>query len=310
MVIRRLCSSSVALATLFLASGSAAAQKGPALPDLLKLAAGYLAQYSEHLGAVAADEEYMQYETSGGHMRTPKRINTHVVWLGVSEGAVESFRDVVGIDSVPVRPKDERLLDLFRTPKDASRPRAQEMTDNSVRQYIDGNLHLLDQAALALEFLRAANQEHSTFKLEGVKDMNGAQVAVLKFTEKAQPRLVPAPENAPAVGRFWIETTTGTVRQTELGLTARGFNVHTVVKYAAGGATSLWLPAEMMQQCQVSGGMSSIVGGMGAGGGNSVQQELEGRATYTNYRRVPVDLTKLKIATRRAESATRPVEAR
>jgi hypothetical protein len=294
MVIRTLCSLSGALAALFLASGSAAAQKGPALPDVLKLATDYLAQYAERLGAVAADEEYMQYETSTGRMSTPKRINAHVVWLGVSEGAVESFRDVVGIDSVPVRPKDERLFDLFKTPRDASRPQAEEMTDNSVRQYIDGNLHLLDQAMLAVEFLRAANQEHSTFKLEGVKTMNGAQVAVLKFNEKAQPRLVPSPENAAAVGRFWIEMATGTVRQTELGLTARRFNVHTVVKYAADGATSLWLPVEMTQQCQVSGGMSSVVGGMGTGGGNSVRQELEGRAIYTRYRRVPVDLTKLK----------------
>ena len=230
MIIRTLCSLSVAFAALFLASGSAAGQKGPALPDILKLGADYLAQYAERLGAVAADEEYTQYETSTGRMSTPKRINAHVVWLGVSDGAVESFRDVVGIDSVPVRPKDQRLLDLFRAPKDASRPQAQEMTDLSVRQYIDGNLHLLDQATLALEFLRAANQEHSAFKLEGVKTMNGAQMAVLKFTEKAQPRLVPSSENAAAVGRFWIETATGTVRQTELGLTARGFNVHTSVK--------------------------------------------------------------------------------
>lgn len=294
MVIRLLCSLSVALAALFLASGSAAAQKGPGLPDLLKLSADYLAQYAERLGAVAADEEYVQYETTTGRMTTPKRVNAHVVWLGVSEGAVENFRDVVGIDSVPVRPKDERLLDLFKTPKDASRPQAQEMTDNSVRQYIDGNLHLLDQAMLAFEFLRAANQERSTFKLEGVKNMNSAQVAVLKFNERAQPRLVPSPEHAPAVGRFWIETATGTVRQAELGLSARGFNVHTVVKYAADGATSLWLPVEMVQHCQVSGGMSSVGSNMGAGGGYSVRQELEGRATYTNYRRVPVDLTKLK----------------
>jgi hypothetical protein len=42
MIIRTLCSLSVAFAALFLASGSAAAQKGPALPDILKLAADYL----------------------------------------------------------------------------------------------------------------------------------------------------------------------------------------------------------------------------------------------------------------------------
>src|SRR5579859_3504257 len=37
------------------------AQKAPALPDLLKVAGDYVTQYAHQLGAVAADEEFMQY---------------------------------------------------------------------------------------------------------------------------------------------------------------------------------------------------------------------------------------------------------
>ena len=86
------------------------------------------------------------------------------------------------------------------------------------------------------------------------------------------------------------------IRQTvdELGLTARGYTVHVTVKYTTDAATSLVLPLEMTQHCQVSGGMSSVTSNMGAYGGMSVRQELEGRASYSNYRRVPVDLTRLK----------------
>jgi hypothetical protein len=63
--------------------------------------------------------------------------------------------------------------------------------------------------------------------------MNGAQVAVLKFTEKDMPRVVPTPEDTPAAGRFWIDAASGAVRQTELTLTSRSFTFRATVKYAS-----------------------------------------------------------------------------
>src|SRR5947209_758283 len=73
------------------------AQKAPALPDSLTLAGDYLTQYAHQLGAVAADEEFTQYETSSGRMGTPKRVNSHILLLGQADGTIGSFRDVVGI---------------------------------------------------------------------------------------------------------------------------------------------------------------------------------------------------------------------
>jgi hypothetical protein len=293
MAVRSLHWMAATVAATVLSSGSAGAGTSPSVADLLKLAADYLSQYAQRLGAVAADEDYVQYETSAGKTNTPRRLSAHVVWLGVGDG-LEDFRDVVAIDAKSLRPADERLLGLFRTPTGASLDAAREMTSDGVRHYIERNLRVLDAPSLALEFLRAANQPRSTFTLEGVKTLNGAQIAVLKFVETATPRVIPTPEDAPAIGRFWVDAASGTVRQTELGFTARAFNFHTTVKYASDAATTLWLPVVMTLDCRVSGPGSSPINYMGANGGYSAHQELSGRATYGHYRQVPVDLAKLR----------------
>ena len=285
---------SVLIAMFMVGPGALRAQKGPTVPELLKLAGDYLTQYSEKLGAVAAEEEYLQYETSSGKMETPKRLNTDVVWLGRADGSVESFRDVVALDHVPVRTKDERLLALFRSPSAASLSQAKQLTDDSVRHYLDMNMHVLDDPMLALEYLRPSNQERSTFKIEGVKNATGAQVATVKFNEKGTDRIISSPENAAAVGRFWIDTASGAVRQTELGLGGRSSRIFVTVKYAADTASGLWLPADMSQQVSVSGGTSQAVNYMGANGGYSGHQSLEGHATYAKYRQIPVDPAKLR----------------
>lgn len=286
----------VAAAFVFAITAGTAAprgQKGPAVEDVVKLGGDYLAQYSQKLGAVAAEEEYMQYETSSGQMGVPKRVISDVVWIGTGNG-VEGFRDVIAIDRVATRPKDDRLFGLFKTPSPGALTQARQMTEDAVHQYLDPNLHVLDQPMLALQFLLAANQARSTFKLEGVKNGNGAQVATVKFNEKGAERLVPSFENGPAVGRFWIDTVTGTVRQTEIGFGGRNSNIHVTVKYALDQASGLWLPSELSQQSSVSGGSSSAGSNMGGGGGYSGHQSAEGHATYTKFRQTALDVSKLR----------------
>jgi hypothetical protein len=226
-------------------------------------------------------------------MGVPKRVISDVVWVGYG-GVVEGFRDVTAIDKAATRAKDDRLLKLFTAPSDNSLPQARQLTEDAVRQYLDANLHLLDQPMLALQFLRGAMQERSTFKLEGVKSSNGAQIASVKFTEKGSDRLVPSFENAAAIGRFLIDTASGTVRQAELGFGGRSSNVHGTVKFALDAATGLWLPSEASQQAAASGGSSSAGSNMGAGGGYSGHQAAEGRATYTKYRQSAIDTSKLR----------------
>jgi hypothetical protein len=261
----------------------ALAQKAPALPDLLKITADAVAQYAQ-LGTVAADEEFTQYETSSGHMSTPKRLNSVVVLYPQGDGAIVSFRDIAGIDTVPVRAKDDRLAALFQNPTDASVAHAQDLTEEAVKAYYSSNLHLLDRPMLALELVRAANQGNSTFKIEGMKNTDGAQVVVIKFNEKGTGHLM---TDASAIGRVWIDPATGAVHQTELGFVAKAANIHATVKFAKDAQLGQFVPSELFEQVEASsagGGMSDMGGGGNMGG----RQAVEGRARYSGYRRIGV----------------------
>ena len=198
------------------------------------------------------------------------------------------------IDNAPVRQRDDRLLALFKTVAATSVQQATDLNEDAVRHYLSPNLHALDQPLIALEFLVKENQERSTFKLESVKSMNGAQVAIVKFNERGTERLVPSAEGGPAVGRVWIDVATGTVRQSELGLVGKVANITVTVKYAADEATGLWLPVEMVQHFDISSGGSGASSNMGSGAGYGAHQSLEGRATYTKFRQVPIDLSRIR----------------
>jgi hypothetical protein len=257
------------------------AQKGPALPDVLKAAGDYVTQYAHQLGAVAADEEFAQYETSSGRMGTPKRVNSVIVLFGQDDGTIGNFRDVVAIDSVPVRPKDDRLAALFKTPNATSIGGAEAMTDDAVKAYISPGLHVLDKPTVALDLLRADNQANYTYKIESMKNLNGVQVAVVKFNEKGKGHLMP---DASAVGRYWIDPATGAVLQTELGFSAQNANVHGIVKFTKDAQLGLLVPSELSETVEASArgtGMSD----MGGGGDSGQHQALEGRATYAKYRK-------------------------
>jgi hypothetical protein len=276
-----------ALSAAGLASVIVQAQKAPALPDLLQVSADYLVQYSQRLSAIATQEHYLQYETSSDQIRAPRRLSADFVLVGLEDGAIAGFRDVVAVDNVPVHPRDDRLPNLFTVTPWSSFQQARQLTDESVKTYLSPNLHALDQPTIVLEFLRKANQARSTFSIESVKTMDGAQVAVLKFTERHTPRLIPVTGEGAAIGRFWIDVKTGTVRQTEVGIASKGVSVMATVKYAAEPALNLWLPVEMSQRIDTTGSGNSNFSKMGGGPGYVVRQAHEARATYSNFRQLP-----------------------
>ena len=265
------------------------AQPAPAVPDLLDTADNYLVQYSQRLSAIAAEEEYVQYDTSADKVRAPRRLSADVVLFGLADGSIAGFRDVVAIDNAPVHQRDDRLAALFfKADPSASLEQARQLTDDSVKHYFSPNLHALDQPAIALEFLRKANQGRSTFKLESVKAAGEGRVAVLRFTERDTPRLLPITGGGAATGRFWIDVASGTVRQTEVGIASKNVSVRATVKYAQEPALGLWLPVEMSQQIDTSGAGTSAFSNMGGGPGYRVRESLEARATYSKFRQAPI----------------------
>jgi hypothetical protein len=159
------------------------------------------------------------------------------------------------------------------------------MTEAAVKAYFSPNLHLLDRPLLALDLIRAANQDNSTFKVEGMKKMDGADVAVLKFNEKGTGHLM---NEASAVGRIWLEPGSGAIHQTELGFVSKAANITSTVKFARDATLDLFVPSELFEQVQASsGGAGTNNMGSASGSGDlGGRQAMEGRAQYSGYRRL------------------------
>ena len=273
-------------------SGSVQAQKGtPALPDILRSAGDYLVQYSQRLQAVVAQEEYLQMDTGGGQINHTRRLSADVVLVGLGRGLVAMYRDTYAIDTKPLHDRSDRLRKLFEEPPGppvGPLQYAQRFTEESVRAYVTSNLHALDSPFVPLDLVRAENQQRLTFKLDGVKTTDGAQVAVLKFTERGAPSLVLTPADVPVSGRLWIDVASGAVRQTEVIVSNKQINLRGSVVYALDKGLGLWLPAELAQTFE----MSST--GAGGSGGINLHESFEGHAKYSKYQQVPIDLSKIR----------------
>ncbi len=274
----------VFLLFLVLLSGPRVHAQKPTLEGVLQSGADYLVKYAEALSAVAAEEDFIQYDTGTGQMGTPRRLTSDVVLFGILGGQVTSFRDVAMIDQKPVRARDDRLLTLLKSDDTARLVRARQFSEDSVRYYVTSDLHALDEPLVALEFLRKENQSRSSFKLDSVKNDKGAQIAVVKFTEQNADRLIQNPENSPAIGKFWIDVASGAVRQTDMAISGRSNNFHLSVKYALDPVINAWVPLEMTVDSHVTG-VATGMNNMGGGGGYGVHGSAEGHATYSKYRK-------------------------
>lgn len=282
------CACGLLLVPLWCSAAIVGAQK-PAVPDVLRAGAAYVLDYSKGLGTiVAAEEEYLQVDTTKA--RSIRRLHSDVVLVGLDQGNIDWFRDVFDIDGREVRQRDQRLLKLFQGgPLSSARlQQARAFEKDGAPYYLSAALRALDDPVLPLRFLRGENQEESSFTLDSVKTMDGRQVAILKFRLRdATAVLPPLPKGATASGRLWVEIEAGTIRETELVITGKTFTLSASAKYRLDSALGLWLPVDVIHQVDVREPGSGSFSDMGAGiDGLGFRQSLEGRARYSRFRRL------------------------
>jgi hypothetical protein len=261
------------------------AQGKPPLSDILKAAGTYLSEFSQKV-AVIAEEDYVQRDTTTSS--APRRLQSDVVLVGLGNGVVIGHRYVHTVDSSKVRERDERLLKLFtgQNPAAGQEP-AKKLEEEVEHYYLSPNLRTLDAPGLALEFLREANQPQSTFSIESIKNMDGAQVAIVKFVERPTSKILPTPDGAQTSGKFWIDVANGAVRQTELTVDLREvFRFHVASKFANDATVGFWVPSEVLQDVDIKTATKNAHSNMGAGGQLGSRRTFEGRARYSKYRRI------------------------
>ena len=261
---------------------SLSAQK-PAVADVMKIVGDYVTQYAQKISGVGAEEEYTQREPAGNITR---RLHSDIAWMGFDGGAIGGYRDVYGLDGHTLRKRDDRLLKMVANPSESTQQEARALEMEGVRHYVSANLRNLDQPLLALDFLRAANQAHSEFELDGVKTQDGVQLATIKWKTKNAAAVLPMPEGLSGTGRAVVDLATGAVRQTEFGVSSKAMMAKVSTKYAHDKTLDLWVPSEVIQQFDISSAAAGL-SNMGAGGNMGARISLEGRARYSKFRRQP-----------------------
>jgi hypothetical protein len=248
----------------------------PDVETVMRAAGAYLAEYERAVTAIVSEEDYFQRipgEGVGRRLRSDVLVvpQPGIGWVG--------FRDVFEMDGRPVRDRDERLSRLFiRADPDALR-QAKRIVDEGTRFNLNplrggGVSRTLNQPFMALKFLLLENQHRSAFRVDRRRTDRPASTVVLAFTERGKRRLIATPDDAAAQGVFWIDAATGRVNASKLTVSTGGLRAEFDVTFTDQPKLGLWLPSLMTESYTME---------------RRNLTTIEGRATYSNFRRFQVD---------------------
>ena len=270
-----------------------AAQNNPSLRDLLERGAAYVAAYAPRVSGVVLDEQYMLVEIAGT-MTVPQRIASDLVLINVN-GQTISLRDIYAVDTKPVRERTPRINALLATPTSAGWQLAQQYAQQSQHYFRAEVVLHASEPMLALQFLDELNQPKVTYRLDGRKKMNGVAVSGIRFQEpvaRDKQYMLGTRGNAAASGRFWIDTETGAIHQTELWLESPTETARVQVSYAPDAKLGFVLPKEAsatFEARQLGFGATNV-----GSGAFTARMRFECTVKYSNARHMPIDLTKIK----------------
>ena len=247
----------------------------PDLHRVLENAAAYLDEYERDVRSVVLEETYLQRVPADGLQRT---LRSDLVIVADSEQGWIELRDVVEVDGRGVGGHANRLVGLLSKPIPDALRQARRLADESARFNLNparGNFQRSVNVPLtALRFLRRSNQARSAWQLDGTERGAGRTVSVLRFDERATPRLIGSRQQFAARGSFWIDAA-GTVLGSELR-TPEPILGTLKVRYAPHPTLRLWLPETMEETYRIRLSPRFLT-------------EVNGRASYANARQFKVD---------------------
>lgn len=250
-----------------------AAAQEPSLDVVLERAAAYVADFSEKLSGIVAEEFYIQHARNHSSRTamapsSPQRRELKSDFLLVrpeqSERYVE-FRDVFEVDGNPVRDRDQRLAHLFLQP-DVNVDQVRLIIQESARHNLGTIPRNINTPTLPLYFLRPQQQPRFRFKranrrnpdLTGFGAPSGGQATfrvrtemwVIEFDEKERATIIRTNEGRdfPATGRFWIDPASGAVLMTELIMDGPEVRAVIDVSYESEPLVGFRVPIEMRER--------------------------------------------------------------
>jgi hypothetical protein len=233
-----------------------AAPAGDVFPVLLK-ASAYLAEYVHALSSVVSEERYEQVLIRKGDRTTAGMTLSRVLlsdYLLVAVGGTGEwmpFRDVYAVDGVPIRDRSDRLLKLFVDAPPDAYTQALRIRDESSRYNIGSGVRDTNVPTFALQILAGEWRGGFSFRLKGHERIGDADI--------------------PSRGRLWIDPADGRILRTVFETRPNGAVNTLEVRFRHEPTLDLLVPGEMIERR------------------NAGLEVLEGRATYSNFRRFRVD---------------------
>ena len=278
-------------AMLATATGVWAADRPPALKDVLARVGDYVVRYERELSGIVAEEHYTQdADVADRPLITHRELKSDLLLVRAEgregEGFVQ-FRDVFQVDGDPVRDRSERLLTLFVEPSAAARNQARQIMGESARYNIGSVERNVNVPVLALAFMHPLYQSRFKFTMNaesrGVpKGMPNAShfavsvdVWVVNFREVGSSPLIDSRDrsgDARSHGRVWVEPETGRILMTELDIDTPIVRSTIQVSYQSEPVVGFLVPVEMHETYVIPKRNYHIVGA----------------ATYSNFRQFTV----------------------
>ena len=251
----------------------------PNLITVLLRASAYVAGYVKSMTSVVSEERYEQTlfrkaDRTGAALIVSRTLVSDYLLVAVSGSSQWlPFRDVYSVDGVPVRDRSDRLLKLFvESPADAYN-QALRIREESSRHNIGSGTRDTNVPTFALQFLSDELRGGFTFTLKGRERLDDLETVVVEYLETSLPSVIVGRQNedVPSRGRFWIDPTDGRIVRTLLETRPNG-GVNTLdVVYRYEPRLGILVPGEMNERRKADA------------------EVVEGRATYSNFRRFQVD---------------------
>jgi hypothetical protein len=271
-----------------------AAPQRTELDRVLARSSDYVVEYGHELASVLAEERYSQRLVLRSNRTTfqSRELQSEIAFVRLPESTEWlSFRNVTTVDGTPIPEADGRLARVFQESSNTLLARAHAIAGESARYNLGPITREINVPTTALHFLHPNHKSGCRFEKDGEEEADGERAWVVRFRERERGSLITRGDgrNLPAEGRLWIVPVDGRVVRTELVVKdfVRGggadskATIH--VRWRRDAALDLWVPAELSETYE--GPWRTMTTPRG-----SDRYDIEGTATYSNYRRFTVDV--------------------
>jgi len=208
---------------------------------LLDRAAWYLDYFIDQFENVVAEENYMQdssvllpsfspFTGRGGLATAPpsaadiararhRDLRSDFLLVKAPDTLnLVPFRDVLQVDGVAVRDREQRLAKLFLHPSKDAMAHAEQIREEGARYNLGSIRTTLGNPVLGISVLQLAYQPRFRFSLGKADRTVGPGVWTIDFQETASPAMIKGEVGRDLFshGRLWVEAATGRVFKTEL----------------------------------------------------------------------------------------------